>query len=126
MAATAVGAIIAALVAGGTSIYSGVLQNEALATAGEESRKLSEQARQDQLRRETLDRRFQQQQLGQQGALQQQQINLSESLGKAQLQQQKARDMAARQQERYQNALSIIGNNQALKTRMRGLLGGAR
>ena len=119
-------AVIAAIIAGLTTVAAGDAQNEALRAAGQEARKLGEQSREDELKREAENRRFNQQQLGQAGALSREQMALTESLGKAQLQQQKARDMAARQKERYQNALSIIDNNQALKTRMRSLFGGAR
>ena len=119
-------AVIAAIIAGLTTVAAGDAQNEALRAAGQEARKLGEQSREDELKREAENRRFSQQQLGQAGALSREQMALTESLGKAQLQQQKARDMAARQKERYQNALSIIDNNQALKTRMRSLFGGAR
>ena len=121
MAAT----IIAGLIAAGAGIYAGEEQNKATLAAQKEARGLAVQQRQDVLAQNRAQRMIQQQQFGTQTALTREQIGLTERLQSAQLGQQKARDMAARQQERYDRAISIISNNASLKNRMRQLFGGA-
>ena len=120
MAAT----IIAALIGAGTSMYAGEQENFAMGQARDEARKLADQERTDTLRANQQRLEFQQQQLSQQGALQREQMGLTERLQSAQIAQQGARDMASRQQEKYSRALGIINSNTQLKNRLRSLFGG--
>ena len=124
MAISGVGAIIAALIGGGASIAGGRMQQSALGEAAAESRKLGEQERADTLAQNRATMAFNRDTLAQQGALSREQMALTDRLQTAQASQQKARDMAARQGERYDRAISIVNGNMNLKNRLRSLLGG--
>ena len=120
-----VGTIIAALIGAGTSIYAGEKQNEATQQAGIEARRLGAQQRQDVLAQNRANLDLSKQQLSQQGALQREQMALSERMQTTQLNQQLARDISGRQSEQYSRALGIINSNTQLKNRLRSLFGGS-
>ena len=120
----AFGTVIAALIGAGASLYAGEKQGSALDAAGRKAELLGERAREDSFAKHRSMMAFNQDQLSQQGSLQREQMALSERMQTAALGQQKARDMANRQKERYNRAISLINNNSALKTRMRSIFGG--
>ena len=120
-----VGTIIAALIGAGTSLYAGEQEAYALGEAQDEARQIAAQERIDRLRANREKMQFNQQQLAQQGALSREQMALTDRLQTAQLSQQRARDMAQRQKDRYQTAIGIINSNTQLKNRLRSLFGGS-
>lgn len=106
-------AIISAIVAGGTSIAGGIMQNKSQEEAQGEARKLSEQARQDQLRMNA-----------QTIAMQKEQFEYGKQQDALNRQEKQEETAYNRKQQAFTNALSILNSNRTITQNLGQYWGG--